>query len=411
MVDAISHEKRLEIARYYLLGSTYAEIEKKTGVSHGSVANVVKELETGQLTIPGVSLDEVNDLRLLALDLTKKSLKLSQALLGVTLFERFTELGIAPSEVDQWSKLVKIYAPDDFPAKDFFQAALHLHNLEKAEKKPFQEVAEEYATLKQKAGELATEINSLDKKKKELAGQVESLTSEKTALENQRDEVKGSVEAEYADLEEAKALVMTAKDELSQLEGETEGLQKKKVKLCSEVNGKEESLAKLKEMGFSEEDLLQLRNLVENMSEKEGISPGQVKDSFFSALAHFGDLSGFQKAVQEEAKVLQDTIKQKASLVGEIAELEARRASLQAEVGESASAAAEQIREAAEQAVSMIRQEADSIREEVKSILEDTLATGVAVGEMVVVQKEGEKAGKELEELVGEVKRRLRGDK
>lgn len=411
MVDAISHEKRLDIARYYLLGSTYAEIEKKTGVSHGSVANVIKELETGHLTIPGVPLDEVNDLRLLALDLAKKSLKPSQALLGVTLFKRFTELEIAPSEVDQWSKLVKIYAPEDFPVKDFFEAALHLHNLEKAEKKPFQEVAEEYATLKQKTGELTTEVNSLDKKKNELAGEVESLTSGKTALENQRDEVKGSVEAEYAHLEEAKALVTTAKEELSQLKKETEDLQKKKVKLCSEVGGKEESLAKLKEIGFSEEDFLQLRNLVENMAEKEGVSPGQVKDSFFSTLAIFGNLSGLQKAVQEEAKVLQDTIKQKAFLAGEIAELEARRASLQAEVGESASAAAEQIREAAEQAVSMIWQEADSIREEVKSVLEDTLAAGMAVGEMAVVQKEGEKAGKELEELIGEVKRRLRGDK
>jgi len=409
-VDAISHEKRLDIARYYLLGSTYAEIEKKTGVSHGSVANVIKELETGQLTIPGVPSDQVGDLHQLSLDLAKKGLEPSQALLGITLFVRLTELGVMPSQVDQWSKLVKICAPDDFPAKDFFEAALHLHKLEEAEGKPFQNVAEEYAILKQKTGELGTEVDSLDKKKKELAEEMEFLTSEVSALESQRDEVKSSVGIESAKVEETKAMVAAAKEELSQLKKVVEDLQKKKVELCSEVGGKEESLIKLKEMGFSEESLLHLRNVVEGMAKKEGVSPEQVEDRFFSALGYFGDLSGLQKAVQEEAKVLQGTIKQKASLAGEIAELEARRAALQAEVGESASAAAEQIREAAEEAVSIIRQEADSIREEVKSILEDTLAAGVAVGEMMVVQKEGEEAGKELRQLVGEVERRLRGD-
>lgn len=408
MVDSISHEKRLDIARYYLLGSTYAEIEKATGVSHGSVVNVVKELEAGQLTIPGVPLDEVNDLRLLSLDLAKKGLKPSHALLGITLFERFTELGIALSEVDQWSKLVKIYAPDDFPAQNFFEAALNLHKLEEAEGKPFQDAAKEYAILKQKTGELGTEVDSLDKKKKELAEEVESLTSEVNALRSRRDEVKGSVDAESVKVEEIKATVTAANEEFSQLKNEIEDLQKKKVKLCSEVGGKEDSLAKLKEMGFSEEDLLRLRNLIEGMAKKEGVSPGQVKDSFFSALVHFGDLSGLQNAVQEEVKALQSVIKQKAFLTGEIAELVARRDALQVEVGESASAAAEQIRDAAEEAVSMINQEADGIRGELKSILEDTLAVGVAVGKMTMVQKEGDKAGKELEQLLGEVKRRLR---
>jgi len=39
----------------YLLGYTYKEIEEETGISHGSIANIVSELEDGDLNIPGTS--------------------------------------------------------------------------------------------------------------------------------------------------------------------------------------------------------------------------------------------------------------------------------------------------------------------------------------------------------------------
>ena len=61
---------------------------RETGVSHGSVANIIKEVEDGQLAIPGSPFDQVNDLRQLALDLRKKNLEPSHASLGLMLFER-----------------------------------------------------------------------------------------------------------------------------------------------------------------------------------------------------------------------------------------------------------------------------------------------------------------------------------
>ena len=50
----LTSTKRLEAAQYYLLGYSYKEIEDETGVSHGSVVDIVKEIEDGRLTIPGV---------------------------------------------------------------------------------------------------------------------------------------------------------------------------------------------------------------------------------------------------------------------------------------------------------------------------------------------------------------------
>ena len=84
----ISRAKKLEVAQRYLLGYTYGEIEEETGVSHGSIANIVGEIENGKLIIPGSAFDVVNDLRQLSFDLKKKGLEPSQALLGLLLFER-----------------------------------------------------------------------------------------------------------------------------------------------------------------------------------------------------------------------------------------------------------------------------------------------------------------------------------
>ena len=86
----ISRTKKLETAQYYLLGHSYKDVEQETGVSHGTIANVVKEAETGKLDIPGTALDQINGLHQLALDLKKKGLSTSQAVHGLLFFTRIS---------------------------------------------------------------------------------------------------------------------------------------------------------------------------------------------------------------------------------------------------------------------------------------------------------------------------------
>ena len=47
----IAGNKRLEVARCYILGLSYKEIEEETGVSHGSIVNIVKEMERSEEVI------------------------------------------------------------------------------------------------------------------------------------------------------------------------------------------------------------------------------------------------------------------------------------------------------------------------------------------------------------------------
>jgi len=53
----ISRSKKLEVAQHYILSDSYSDIEEKTGVSHGSVANIVKELADGKLELGGSALE------------------------------------------------------------------------------------------------------------------------------------------------------------------------------------------------------------------------------------------------------------------------------------------------------------------------------------------------------------------
>jgi predicted transcriptional regulator len=90
----ISTAKRQEVVHYYVLGYSYEDIVRETGVSHGSVVNIIKEVEDGRLAIPGSTFDQVNALRQLSLDLRKRSLEPLPAQLGLLLFERFRALGM-----------------------------------------------------------------------------------------------------------------------------------------------------------------------------------------------------------------------------------------------------------------------------------------------------------------------------
>jgi len=141
----ITRAKRLEVVHYYLLGYSYKEIEEKTGVSHGSIANIVGELENGNLTIPGTPFDQINDLRQLSIDLKKSGrLNSSQALHGFTFFKRLRDLQVSPEQLDVWSEFTgKVLSPD-FPAREFLEAAKRLRELEKTQGLSFEILAEEY---------------------------------------------------------------------------------------------------------------------------------------------------------------------------------------------------------------------------------------------------------------------------
>ncbi len=405
----ISRLKRYQVADYYLLGYSYGEIEAETGVSHGSIANIVQELENGKLTVAGTSLDRVSDLRQLSLDLRKKGLQPSQALLGLSLFERLRTLEITPEHLDGWSELVKRFAQPDFAPKDFFDTALRLHDLEKSQGKSFETLAEEYMKLGEEVDKLKAGADSLGKNKTELIKEIEPLHLQLESFEKTKNKLENDVKIQTTKSQELKIKVKEAEEEKSRLDRETKDLERRKAKLSSEVNGKEESLKRLNEIGLSSEDLLRLTAFIERTSKNEGISSNQVKERFFSALSLFEDVSGLENRRRAEVQQVSELVKKQSILSGEILELEKGKGILEGEIGDSISSTLQRIKEIEADAVSQIQQAVIHIKDQFTGLLEGVLRVGEAVGEMKAMQRRGEESYRELEDFLKEVKSRMEG--
>lgn len=299
---------------------------------HGSVVNIVKELEYGKLTIPGTSFDQVNDLRQLSFALKKKGLEPSQALLVLLLFDRLRVLEITPELIDKWSELAKKLLPVDFPVKDFLEAALRLDELERGEGKPFDTLAAEYGRLKEGVDKLKLEVDSLVKSKEELIKKAELLRSELESLERTKNRLENAVEIQTGKLAELKSKKKETEEERSRLSRETKALQRRKTKFSSEVDDREESLRRLNNIGLSEEDPLRITTFIEKTSEKEGISGNELKKKFFTALGLFEDISGLENQRKAEMQQVNELIKKESILSGGIAELDKKKRLLEGEI-------------------------------------------------------------------------------
>jgi len=403
----ITRAKKLEVAQYYILGYLYSDIENRSGVSHGSVVNIVKELECGKLTIPGSSFDRVDDLRRLSLELKKKGLEPSQALLGLLSFDRLRALEVTPELMDKWAELTKRLLPADLPAKDFVEAALRFDELEKSEGKPFAALAAEYVRLKEGVDELKADVDSLTKNKKELIETAGSLRSELESMERAKDKLENAVEIQTAKLTELKSMTKEREEEGSRLNREIKELQGRRTKLSSEIGGREESLKRVNDIGLSDEDLLRITDFVERTSRNEGISGKELKKRFVSALGLFQEVCGLENQRKVEVEQVNRLVKKESVLAGEIAELDKKKGLLEGEILGIISSTSEKIRAAGEDGASQIQQQVADIKDQLSALLADALRAGEAIGEMRQVVKKGEESGKTLGNFIEEVQHSL----
>ncbi len=321
----ITRTKRLEVAHYYLLGYTYREIEEETGVSHGSIANIVSELEDDDLNIPSTTFDQVNDLRQLSFDLKKSGLKPSQALLGITFLQRLQSLQITPEHLEAWTELVKKLLPPDFPVTEFFETARRLHDLEISQGKSFETITEGYKSCCQRIEKLKGEVDSLSKAKLQLSNEIKPLSSQLEALKREKERLENDVQIQTARIQESKSRLKEAETEQFTLDRETKELHRRKVRLSSEIEGREESLRKMEEMAFSDEDLLRRKAFLERMSKDENNDLIKVKEKFFSTLGLYEDINGLEQKKEAEIEGIRKLVTEKSILIGEKKELEKRK--------------------------------------------------------------------------------------
>ncbi|MFC1929940.1 hypothetical protein ACFLW6_03665 [Chloroflexota bacterium] len=399
--------KRMTVAMCYILGLSYKEIEEEAGVSHGSIVNIVKELESGKLYIPGTTLDQVNDLRQLSSDLKKKELSTSQALLGLSFFERMHGLGIIPEYLDQWSQLMKELVITESSDTDFLNAALRLHQLEETEGKAYELLIGEYEREKEDLGHLKSEADSLTVRRTTLAEEIGTISLQVEELRKAKGKLEIEVDGLITMVKNLKSKANENMAENLRLAKEVRELKRRRVKLSSEVDGKEESLLRLNDIGFLDEDLLRLKAILDRTAQESSAGQLEVKEKFFAALGAFKDITELHKCQAAETEALKELTKERSFLTGEIAGLEEQRDILKGEIAESASSAIKEITDTAGEAAMQLRQQAEDMKGRLDSLFAQALKVAGVVGDMKAMVKKGEESGRSLNSFIEEATGKL----
>ncbi|MDD5511185.1 MAG: hypothetical protein PHI12_10300 [Dehalococcoidales bacterium] len=399
--------KRLEASSLYLIGETYREIEDKTGLSHGTVANVVAELRSGQLTIAGTPADQIEDLRQLALDLKGKRLTPAEARLGVTFYQRMKGLGITPETIETWTKLVKEVSSPDFPAGDFFETAARLHTLETDTGKPFQTLIKEYTEYSDIVSGLKVELDSLIGSREKLLGEMDGLSPQIETLEKKRGELTSAVVTQEGRFQELEEQLRKSDGQKLNLDRVMRELEQKNTRLSSQIGTKEETLGKIEQLGFSEEDLLRLKAFIEEIAKNDQADVGYIREKLFTAMATCKDMLSLEEAKAALAKSIKDLNKQEAILKGNVAALEQRRDILQGEVDSTIQVTSQQLQDLGQEAASQIQQQVDKIKTQIDSLIMEAVSTAESIIDMKYMVKQGEDSERDLDDFIREIKLKL----
>ena len=96
-MDKLTTQKKLNIIRLYFTGLSYDEIAVKTGISTGSITNIITDLKAGRIPEAADVVEQVELLRELSTDLKHSNLTLGQCVIGIVVLNRIKECGLDTS--------------------------------------------------------------------------------------------------------------------------------------------------------------------------------------------------------------------------------------------------------------------------------------------------------------------------
>lgn len=236
----IPTKKRMKVLKLHLEGHPYDEIAGKVGIAKGSVVNIIKELREGKYPEFTSALEILDELRDLSVRLRRSNVSISQAIVGLKLYERLSF--VEPDKLDSFIRMCERISPPEFPIEKFVNAAISLCKLEETLGKSYDEAIKE----------VEDELNKKSSLLEELKSRVEEL-------ERKRERV----ERELKELEEK---CRSRKKELAELIKGRQDLESLGVSKVSKLS----SFAKeCENLGFSVGKLIQLLKLVEEKNSLE----------------------------------------------------------------------------------------------------------------------------------------------
>lgn len=264
-MEKLTAKKKLSVLMSYFRGLSYDEIAAKTGVSKGTVANIIADLKAGNFPEAGDVGDQIELLRDLSLDLRRSNLSPGQCAAGLILLNRISECGLDPAEIDRWPMILKS-VPNQGDAKEFVHLVYSIQEVQKRTGLDLEALGNKARELERKAADLEPMSNKVKDCRKELA----ELTRQRDELVNavalleQKDELLGP---RVKDLEEREQA-------LSRRIVDMEPKAQKAKMTLSALKGE---MQKLKDTGFSLNELAEFNEKLQVIAQHHAIKPAELR--------------------------------------------------------------------------------------------------------------------------------------
>ncbi len=167
-MSELTTNKKMKAIMLYLQGYSYDEIVKKTGVSKGTVFNIISDLKAGLFPEISTIPEEIEQLRDVAISLKRSKLSPIEANIGLSVLEKLNDMGIELSNVEKCHTLLQALSSHEKDLPAMARSILAIEEVKQETGLTLEELEEKIISLRQEAGQLAPISEEIETKKREL---------------------------------------------------------------------------------------------------------------------------------------------------------------------------------------------------------------------------------------------------
>lgn len=326
-MERLSAKKKVTIVRLYLSGLSYDEIAAKSGISKGTVANVVSDLKAGRFPEAADTAEHIELLRELSIDLKRSNLTLGQCATGLTVLTRITECGLDPADIDRWPLILKSVSSED-EARELVRLVYSIEEIQKRTGLCLEELDDKVRELERKTADL----EPLAIQRDDCAKQVADLTRQRDNLAN----TVSGLEQKHEHLNRRVKELEKREKDLSHRTEDMEGMvDRAEATLAALSKEKQE----LQNIGFSLEAMAQFNDRVQSIAQRHHITAVGLRDRLILELENLDEGLNLESLIQSRQVELQEKEqavvlagKEQESLKTAIASLKKEKTKLEASI-------------------------------------------------------------------------------
>ena len=303
-MEQLATQKKVSIIRLYFTGLSYDEIAVKTGISKGSITNIIIDLKAGRFPEASTIGEQVDLLRELSVDLKRSNLTSGHCVIGIAVLNQIKGCGLDPADIDRWSLILKSAGnADQIP--EFIRLVYDIQDVMKKTGMGLEELHDNVQALEKKAAKLEPIIKQLEERQMEVK-QLTKRRDDLVPVVNKLDQKYGLLNPRVKDLEKREGeLLRRIKDQqdtIEEAEANLSALSCEKQDTVQKADAALASLGKEKqqllEAGFSPEALAEFNDRMRAIAAHHHIAVGVLSERLLHELETLDKGLGLETLVE-----------------------------------------------------------------------------------------------------------------